>query len=73
MLKRVHDKTDFELVFVIPNLFRDLGVGFREFRFNAPPCDQGSLFGWFHLFCFRLADAKVGKLDLRFLGKLGGC
>ena len=72
MLKRVHDKTDFELVFVIPNLFRDLGVGFREFRFNAPPCDQGSLFGWFYLFRLGLADTEIGELDLRLFGKLRG-
>ena len=42
MLKRVRDKMDFELVFVIPNQvlnliqdlrFGDLGLGFGEFGF----------------------------------------
>jgi hypothetical protein len=32
MLKRVHDNMGLAIVFVIPNLFRDLGFGFREFR-----------------------------------------
>jgi hypothetical protein len=69
---------DFKLVFVIPNQvlnliqdlrFRDLGLRFREFRFQTHPCGQGSLFGWVYLFCFRLADTEIRKLDLRLLGK----
>jgi hypothetical protein len=69
---------DFKLVFVIPNQvlnliqdlrFRDLGLGFREFRFQAHPWGQGSLFGWFDLFCFRLANSEIRKLDLGLLGK----
>ena len=81
MLKRDHDKMGFELVFVIPNQvlnliqdlqFRDLGVGFRESRFNAPPSWRGSLLGWFHLFRLRLANTEIGELDLRLLGKLRG-
>jgi len=34
MLKQVqHDNMGFALIFVIPNLFRDLGFGLREFKF----------------------------------------
>jgi hypothetical protein len=90
------NKTDFELLLVIPNQvlnlalkqvqglsnsiyrFRDLGIGVREFRFQSPAVpvpsrrdDQGSLFGWFHLFRLGQADTEIGELDLRFLGKLG--
>jgi len=31
------------LRFVIPNLFRDLGFGFRNLGFKTPPCGRGSL------------------------------
>jgi hypothetical protein len=42
-------------------------------RVKGKGCDQGSLFGWIHLFCFRLANTEIGELDFRFLGKLRGC
>jgi hypothetical protein len=44
MLKRVqNDKRVWFSVFVIPNLFRDLGFGFKNSGFKAPPCGRGSL------------------------------
>jgi len=38
--------------FVIPNLFRDLGFGFKNLGFKAPPCGRGSLLHFFTVLSF---------------------
>ena len=35
--------------------------------------NQGSLFGWFDLFSFRLAYTEIGELNVGFLRELRGC
>jgi len=51
MLKQVHDKMVWVSLFVIPNLFRDPGFGFKNLGFKAPPCRRGSLLKPFVLSC----------------------
>jgi hypothetical protein len=45
MLKQVqHNTTAWFWFFVIPNLFLDLFIGFKNLGAKAPPCGRGSLF-----------------------------
>jgi hypothetical protein len=82
MLNRVHEQEGFRTPSCHPEPRPELDSGSIDFaisvlglenlNFEAPSCEQGSLFGWFHLFRLRLADTEIGELDLRFLGKLRG-
>jgi len=51
-------------LFVIPNLFRDLGFGFQNLGFKARPAGGGSLLGSSSTFVFKLSNGAFQNSEV---------